>query len=122
MRISDWSSDVCSSDLEIRNVVSYDSFRTKMRCLVEDHVVPVMKAGRPTLAVFNEDAGLMTIATGTRGALVRAQAQTPLGAPLGDAVPLGIVAALGLLNTAYLPQVLAYQTRDRQSTRLTSSH
>src|SRR3546814_3183796 len=70
-----------------------------------------MKAGRPTLAVFNEDAGLMTIATGTRGALVRAQAQTPLGAPLGDAVPLGIVAALGLLNTAYLPQVLAYQTR-----------
>src|SRR3546814_4445691 len=47
--------------------------------------------------------------SGTRGALVRAQAQTPLGAPLGDAVPLGIVAALGLLNTAYLPQVLAYQ-------------
>ena len=96
---------------EIRHVVSYAAFRTKMRCLVEDHVVPVMKPGRPTLAVFNEDAGLMTIATGSRGALVRAQAQTPLGAPLGDAVPLGIVAALGLLNTAYLPQVLAYQAR-----------
>lgn len=96
---------------EIRNVVSYDAFRTKMRCLVEDHVVPVMKPGRPTLAVFNEDAGLMTIASGTRGALVRAQAQTPLGAPLGDAVPLGIVGALGLLNVSYLPQVLAYQAR-----------
>lgn len=96
---------------ELRHVVDYASFRTKMRCLMEDHVVPVMKPGLPTLVVFNEDAGLMTIASGSRGALVRAQAQSPLAAPLGDAVPLGIVGALGLLNVAYLPQVLAYQLR-----------
>lgn len=96
---------------EIRHVADYAAFRRKMRCLVEEHVVPVMRPGLPTLVVFNEDAGLMTIASGTRGALVRAQAQTPLRAPAGDALPLGIVGALGLLNTAYLPQVLAYQLR-----------
>lgn len=96
---------------EIRHVVSYDSFRTKMRCLMEEHVVPVMVPGLPTLVVYNEDAGLMTIAGGSRGALVRAQAETVLGAPLGDGAPLGIVGALGLLNVSYLPQVLAYQIR-----------
>jgi hypothetical protein len=96
---------------EIRHVADYAAFRRKMRCLMEEHVVPVMQPGLPTLVVFNEDAGLMAIATGTRGALVRAQAQTPLRAPAGDALPLGILGALGLLNTAYLPQVLAYQLR-----------
>ena len=96
---------------EIRHVVDYAAFRTKMRCLMEEHVVPFMKPGVPSLVVYNEDAGLMTIATGSRGAAVRAQAQTPLGAPLGDGAPLGILGALGLLNVAYLPQVLAYQLR-----------
>ncbi|TJY61072.1 hypothetical protein E4T66_10590 [Sinimarinibacterium sp. CAU 1509] len=96
---------------EIRHVIDYASFRTKMRCLMEDHAVPQMRSDLPMLVVYNEDAGLMTLATGSRGTVVRAQAQTPLGAPLGDAAPLGIVAALGLLNTAYLPQVLAYQLR-----------
>src|SRR3546814_17887494 len=133
MRISDWSSDVCSSDLtasatatpvsfdrpspetcaalhparwapetghadangrlrvvalqykpEIRNVVSYDSFRTKMRCLVEDPVVPVMQAGRPTLAVFNDRVGIITITTGTRGDSHGRQTAGPTGAPIGD--------------------------------------
>jgi len=96
---------------EVRHVTDYAAFRRKMRCLVEEQVVPVMRPGLPTLVVYNEDIGLMTLATGTRGALVREQAQTPLRAPAGDAAPLGIVGALGLLNTAYLPQVLAYQIR-----------
>ncbi len=96
---------------EVRHVVSYASFRTKMRCLMEDHVVPSLRPDLPTLVVYNEDAGLMTLATGSRGAAVRAQAQSPLAAPLGDGAPLGIVGALGLLNAAYLPQVLAYQLR-----------
>lgn len=94
---------------EVRHVESYDRFRTKMRCLVEEHAVPLMQPGLPMLLVFNEDAGLMTLATGSRGALVRLQAQTPLRGPLGDAVPAGIAGALGLLNTAYLPQIAAYQ-------------
>lgn len=95
---------------EIRHVESYASFRTKMRCLMQDHVVPHLRPGVPALVVFNEDIGLMTIATGARGAVVRAQAQTPLRGPLGDGVPAGILTGLGLLNATYATQVLAYQS------------
>lgn len=95
----------------VQHVESYATFRTAMRCLVEDFVVPVMRPGVPTLAVFNEDIGLMTLATGDRGATVRAQAGTPARAPAGDAQPLGAAAALAQLNAAYAPQVAAYQAR-----------
>ena len=95
---------------EVRHVENYESFRTKMRCLMEDHVVPLMKSGLPMLIVFNEDIGLMTLATGTRGAALRQQAATPLRGPLGDQVPAGVLGGLGLLNAAYAPQITAYQT------------
>jgi glycerophosphoryl diester phosphodiesterase len=96
---------------EVRHVVSYDSFRTKMRCLMEDHAVPLMQPGLPMLVVYNEDIGLMTLATGSRGAAVRELAVSPLRAPGGDQAPapLGAVLALGLVNAAYAPQVAAYQ-------------
>ncbi|WP_154654892.1 hypothetical protein [Solimonas variicoloris] len=96
---------------EIRHVVDYATFRTKMRCLIEEHAVPQMRAGLPMLVVFNEDAGLMTLATGTRGAAVRALAGSPLGAPVGDQLPLSMLGALALLNVSYLPQILAYRAR-----------
>ncbi len=95
---------------EIRHVETYASFRTKMRCLMQEHVVPLIQSGLPTLVVFNEDIGLMTIASGSRGAIVRAQAATPLRGPLGDQVPAGILGALGILNAAYGTQVAAYQS------------
>lgn len=95
---------------EVRHVESYETFRTKMRCLMEDHAVPVMD-DRPMLVVFNEDIGLMTLATGSRGAAVRAQAETPLGAPAGDAAPAGIATALVEMNAVYAPQVATYQAR-----------
>lgn len=93
---------------DVGNVATYDGFRTAMRCLVEDHVAPLMD-DRPMLAVFNEDIGLMTIATGSRGATIRAQAATPLRGPAGDGAPLGVAAALGQLNVVYGPQIAAYQ-------------
>jgi glycerophosphoryl diester phosphodiesterase len=93
---------------DVDNAGSYEAFRTAMRCLVEDHVVP-LQDGRPLLAVFNEDIGLMTLVTGSRGATVRAQAASPLRSPAGDGAPLGAAAALGQLNAAYAPQVAAYQ-------------
>jgi glycerophosphoryl diester phosphodiesterase len=96
---------------DVANVADYDAFRTAMRCQVEDLVVPHLVEGRPTLVVFNEDIGLMTLATGRRGAAVRTQASSPLRAPAGEQAPLGAAAALGLLNTAYAPQVAAYQAR-----------
>mgnify|MGYP001559749974 CR=1 FL=1 len=94
---------------EVRHVESYASFRTKMRCLMEDHAVPLMQPGLPMLVVFNEDIGLMTLATGSRGAAVRAQANSPARSPAGDGAPAGILAALGALNGAYAPQIAAAQ-------------
>lgn len=94
---------------DVRHVESYESFRTKMRCLVEDHAVPLMHPGLPMLVVFNEDIGLMTLAIGSRGAAVREQANSPARGPAGDAAPAGIAAALGALNAAYAPQIAAVQ-------------
>jgi hypothetical protein len=96
-------------DQQVRNVVSYASFRRAMTCLVQEFVLPHERPGEPTLAVFNEDIGLMTLATGARGAVVREQATSPLRAPAGDSQPVGAAAALGELNAAYAPQVAAYQ-------------
>lgn len=90
---------------------SYASFRTKMRCLVEDQGVPLLRADRPTLVVFNEDIGLLTLATGSRGAAVRLEADTPLRAPVGDQAPVALLGALVTLNAAYAPQIAAYQLR-----------
>ena len=95
----------------VANVADYAAFRTAIRCTIEDFVVPLMVPGRPTLVVFNEDIGLMTLATGRRGATVRAQAGSPLRAPAPNQAPLGAAAALGQLNAAYAPQVAAYQAR-----------
>jgi hypothetical protein len=94
---------------DVASVESYATFRTAMRCLVEDLVQPLRRPGVPTLVVFNEDIGLMTLATGTRGAVVREQANTPLRAPVGDQQPVAAASALGQLNAAYAPQVAAYQ-------------
>jgi hypothetical protein len=96
-------------DQQVRNVVSYSAFRRAMTCLVKEFVVPHERRGEPTLVVFNEDIGLMTLATGSRGALVREQAASPLRAPAGDKEPVGAAVALGELNAAYAPQVAAYQ-------------
>lgn len=98
---------------DVRYVASYAAFRTKMRCLVEQYVVPHEKPGEPTLVVFNEDIGLMTLATGSRGAAVRQQAATPLRAPFTDTgpAPAGAAVALAAMNAAYAPQVAAYQAR-----------
>ena len=96
---------------DVRHVETYADFRSAMRCLVETFVVPHRRPGVPTLAVFNEDIGLMALATGSRGALVREQARTPLRAPAGDGAPAGIAGALATLNAAYAPQVAAYQAR-----------
>lgn len=93
----------------IRHVRSYRSFRTAMRCMMEDFVVPYLDPGRPTLVVYPEDVGLMTLAVGDRGRSVREQATTPLRAPAGDQAPLSAASALAQLNTAYSPQVAAYQ-------------
>ncbi len=94
---------------DVRHVETYASFRTKMRCLMEDQVVPLMQPGLPMLVVYNEDIGLMTLAIGSRGAAVRAHAASPARGPAGDGAPAGIATALGALNSAYAPQIAAAQ-------------
>ena len=96
---------------DVRHVVSYDSFRTKMRCLMEDHAVPLMRPGLPMLVVFNEDIGLMTLATGARGQALREAMANGLGSGIGDnqPAPAGAAAGLAMMNAAYAPQIAAYQ-------------
>ncbi|MBW3659676.1 MAG: hypothetical protein KY457_13630, partial [Actinobacteria bacterium] len=96
---------------DIRHVETYDTFRTKMRCLMEEHVVPHLRPGLPGLVVYNEDIGLMTLGIGSRGEALREAAATPLRAPVGDDAPVGAAAALAMANAAYAPQVAAYQAR-----------
>jgi predicted amidohydrolase len=85
------------AEQRLQNVVSYATYRTAMRCLMEDFVVPYEVPGRPTLVVFNEDIGLMTLAIGRRGAQAR-RSTSALG-------------ALDALARAYAPQIAAYRER-----------
>lgn len=96
--------------LNINHATSYETWRTAMRCLVEDTVVPHLKPGVPTLVVFPEDIGLPTVALGARGATVRLQGQSPASS-VSETLPLGMAAALAQLNLAYAPQIAAYQTK-----------
>ena len=98
---------------ELRHVETYESFRTKMECLLIDHVVPRLASGRPNVVALNEDVGLMTIATGSRGAQARAIFGDPSLSPSCPAAgqPCGAVGALGAVSAAYGPQVAAYAAR-----------
>jgi hypothetical protein len=97
---------------ELRHVETYATFRTKIECMVRETVVPRLATGRPNVVALNEDVGLMTIATGSRGAAARAAFGRP-GAPgcESQGAPCATVAALGLVTAAYGPQVAAYRTR-----------
>src|SRR5204863_243097 len=53
------------------NVATYESFRIKIECLIREDVVPLRGKRRPNVVSFNEDTGLASIATGTRGAAAR---------------------------------------------------
>src|SRR5205807_1877272 len=97
---------------EVANVASYASFRTKIECMILEDVVPHLARGRPNVVSFNEDTGLATIATGTRGAAARKLFGEPGSAGCeGQAAPCGALAALGSITAAYAPQLAAYQAR-----------
>jgi glycerophosphoryl diester phosphodiesterase len=96
---------------DVRHVETYDTFRTKMRCLDggprRPGPRPPAHAGRVQRGHRADDARHRQ----SRGAAVREQATSPLGAPAGDAAPAGIAGALVAMNAAYAPQVAAYQAR-----------
>lgn len=98
---------------DIRHVETYATFRAKMRCLMEEYVVPNLSGDVPNLVVFNEDIGLATLATGSRGEALRRFAGSRAGRGGGDqsGAPVAAAQAIGLANAAYAPQVAYYQAR-----------
>ncbi len=98
---------------ELRHVATYAGFRTKIECLMRRYVKPRLADGRPNVVALNEDIGLMTLATGTRGAAARAIFADPDRAPGCEqqGIPCGVLGALGAIDLAYAPQLTAYQIR-----------
>jgi hypothetical protein len=98
---------------DLANVTTYAAYRTKIECMIREYVLPNLAGGRPNLVVFNEDVGLMTLATGSRGAAARAIFGNPDLAPScePEGVPCGAVGALEAITFSYIPQALAYFAR-----------
>ncbi len=96
---------------EIRNVVTYAGFRRKIDCMLHEYVLPHLARNRPNVVVFNEDVGLMTLATGSRGAAARATFGNPDSLPSCGFEGCAALAALQAIGAAYAPQVAAYESR-----------
>ncbi|HVE69431.1 MAG TPA: glycerophosphodiester phosphodiesterase family protein, partial [Solirubrobacteraceae bacterium] len=99
---------------QVRNVRTYAAFRAKIECMLREFVVPHLARDRPNVVAFNEDIGLMTIATGSRGQPARDLFAEPRDAPSchGPAQqPCGALAALATIKTTYARETAAYQAR-----------
>ncbi len=98
---------------DLSNVVSYDSFRRKIECLILDYVVPNIAKRRPNVVALTEDVGLMTLATGSRGASTREIFSDPGNVPGCENIPspCGVAVALGTLDGEYAAQESAYEDR-----------
>lgn len=98
---------------ELRNVVTYEDFRTKIECMIREYVRPRLADDRPNVVALTEDVGLLTLATGSRGASTRATFEDGGTAPgcEGQPAPCGVAVALSTITTAYAPQVAAYESR-----------
>lgn len=62
---------------EARHIRTYATFRKKIECMIRQWVLPHRAKGRPDVVAFNEDIGLMTLGTGSRGAGARAAFARP---------------------------------------------
>jgi glycerophosphoryl diester phosphodiesterase len=96
---------------EARHVETYASFRTKIECLIRERVVPRLAHGAPNVVAFNEDVGLMTLGTGSRGAEARAIVEDPESVCPGAVFPCATVSTLLSIKGAYADEVAAYKAR-----------
>jgi hypothetical protein len=95
-----------------RNVASYGSFRDKIECMLRTYVLGHLAGHRPNVVVFNEDIGLATLATGSRGAVAREFFARPDGPSCGTAAqPCGALGALASITAAYGGPLAVYRTR-----------
>lgn len=98
---------------DIANVATYRDFRTKIECMVRTYAKPSLAGDRPNVVALNEDVGVMTLATGSRGAETRKLFSDPGNIPgcEGQPPPCGIVAALLSLDGDYASQEATYASR-----------
>jgi predicted amidohydrolase len=93
---------------------SYASIERQLDCYFATYAAPYRRAGRHQLVVFDELNGLTFGLAGSRGALARAFAATPLATAPGQLTdqPLGALAgAVGLVGAAYARPLAFYATR-----------
>ncbi|MBK8295102.1 MAG: hypothetical protein IPK93_10150 [Solirubrobacterales bacterium] len=98
---------------EIRNVKTYGDFRKKIECMIRRWVVPNRSRNRPNVVAFNEDVGLATMGTGSRGAATREAFDNPTAIP-GCATagpPCGALSGLLAVGSAYTDPMAAYRSR-----------
>jgi hypothetical protein len=97
---------------DVANVTTYAAFRTKIECVIREDVLPYLARGRPNVVVFNEATGLMTLATGSRGATARNDI-AHRGGPSCESqgAPCATLAALAAVSAAYSPQIAYYDAR-----------
>jgi hypothetical protein len=96
---------------DARHVVTYASFRRKVECLLREVVVPRKARDRPNVVVFDEDIGLLTIATGSRGRTAREVFADPDSAAGCSAAPCGALSALQAVGAEYGRESAAYRAR-----------
>jgi hypothetical protein len=97
---------------EVANVTTYETFRTKIECMIRQYARGRFAKGRPNLVAFNEDVGLMTIATGSRGEAAREIVADPESSPTcgGSApAPCAALGALVVTGAAYSQPMTAYR-------------
>lgn len=94
-------------------VRSYASFARAIDCLVRGWVLPHMAVDRPNVVVFDEDAGLLTLATGSRGAATRRLLASATAPPAcrGQSPPCATLAMLASVNAGYARQIDYYKRR-----------
>ena len=96
---------------EARHVVTYASFRTKIECMIRERVLPRLAHGAPNVVAFNEDVGLITLGTGSRGAEARAIVEDPASVCGTQGFPCATGLLIGSLLSHYGDQVTAYRER-----------
>ena len=99
---------------DARHVLTYETFRAKIECTIQELVVPHLARDRPNVVALDEDIGLMTIATGTRGKPARDVFADPGRSPSCNASagqPCAAFAALATIRGTYAKEAAAYQAR-----------
>ncbi|MET0735308.1 MAG: hypothetical protein ABWY55_06665 [Microbacterium sp.] len=94
--------------IDLAHAESIETYRTAMRALMDELVVPHLVPGRPTLVVYPEAVGLPVLAIGERGRRIRELAAGPVPAPGPDGMPATLMAGMSGLAEASIDRIGAY--------------